>query len=246
MDDGPVQVSTADAVVSIRLLGTQKRNALTPALVEAVRAGLAEAERRSEVRAVVLSHDGPTFCSGLDLGEAVEHGMQGGATRLLALLEDILGVGVPVLALVDGQVRAGGMGLIGACDVVIAGPGATFAFTEARLGLVPAVVALTVLAKMSAAGASLHMLTSRLFDADAAQRLGLVTVVAPDPVAALSPILDDLRQSSRQGLEATKRLLTASTRSSIAATGADAVDTSAGLFASDEARANMAAFLARR
>ena len=242
--DSPVEISTGPGVVTICLRGTEKRNALTPALVEGIRAGLVEAERRSDVRAVVLSHRGSTFCSGLDLREAHEQGMVGGATRLLGLLEAILALPVPVVAQVEGQVRAGGMGLIGACDMVIAGPEARFAFTEARLGLAPAVIALTVLAKMPPAAASLHLLTGRPFDAEQARQLGLVTAVAADPSLALAPILEELRQSSRQGLQETKRLLTATARAAIAAHGQHAVAVSARLFASDEARTNLAAFLA--
>ncbi len=234
-----------DRVVTICLRGTAKRNALTPALVDAVQAGLAQADGDADVRAVVLTHRGSTFCSGLDLSEAREHGMLGGATRLLSLLQSILSAAVPVVAQVDGLVRAGGMGLIGACDLTIAGPDAGFAFTEARLGLAPAVAALTVLPKMSAADASLHLLTGRPFDADAAQRMGLVAVAAPDTTVALVAVLDELRQSSRQGLQATKRLTTASARAAIAAQGQQAVETSARLFASGEAQTNMAAFLAR-
>ena len=245
MPHSPVEISITDAVVTICLLGTQKRNALTDALVEGIRTGLADAQARGDVRAVVLSHRGSTFCSGLDLHEAHEQGMQRGAARLLALLQSILDVPVPVLAQVDGQVRAGGMGLLGACDIVIAGPGAGFAFTEAPLGLAPAVAALTVLAKMAPAAASYHMLTGRPFDAETARRLGLVTVVAPDTNVELGPILDELRQSSRQGLAATKLLLTAPARAAITAHGAQAVALSAQLFGSPEALDNLAAFVNR-
>lgn len=245
MTDGPVELSMVDAVVTICLCGTEKRNALTPTLVEGVQAGLAEAAQSAEVKAVVVTHRGPAFCSGLDLSEAYQHGMELGAARMLALFEAVLNLPVPVIAQVDGQVRAGGMGLVAVCDITIAGPDAGFAFTEARLGLAPGVVALATLPTMSDAAASLYMLTGRPFDAEQARQLGLVTMAVPDTAAALAEVLGDLRRSSRQGLQGTKSLLTAATRAQIAVHGDQAVATSARLFGSAEARRHMADFLNR-
>ena len=88
------------------------------------------ADEAQHVRVVVLTHTGGTFCAGADLAEAVAHGMEEGTRSLLALLRQIVALSTPVVAVVRGHCRAGGVGLVGACDVVLAGEGATFAFTE--------------------------------------------------------------------------------------------------------------------
>ena len=95
--------------------------------------------RFAEVRAIVLTHTGPTFCAGADLREqAAEGGPAAGTRRMLALLRDVVELPKPVIARLDGHVRAGGIGLVGACDIAVAGTATTFAFTEVRLGLAPA------------------------------------------------------------------------------------------------------------
>lgn len=242
--DRPVAFTVVDGVATILMNSQMNRNALSAPLVAAVLSALKQAAAVPEVHAVVLGHLGSTFCSGADLLEARDHGMRAGTERMLALLDAILHLPVPVIAHVEGHVRAGGMGIVGACDLVVAGPAATFAFTEARMGLAPAVIALTVLPRMTPAAASLYLLTGRVFDAEEGQRMGLVTVTNADAGAALSSILAELRRSSRQGLEATKQLLTASVRAGITAHGEQSVQRSTELFGSEVAQAAMGSFLA--
>ena len=134
MTHGPVDISIADAVVTICLLGTHKRNALLASLV---RGPDGPGRGRSPPRRAGSRAESPRIDRLLRLGSPrstrAKNAMR--PARLLALLQSILDVPVPVavLAQVDGQVRPGGMGLIGACDMTIAGPGAGFAFAEARL-----------------------------------------------------------------------------------------------------------------
>lgn len=168
-----------------------------------------------------------------------------GTERMLALLRAIVELPIPVIAQVDGHIRAGGMGILGACDLVAAGPGASFAFTEARLALAPAVIALTVLPRMTPRAASHYMLTGRTFGAHDAVRIGLVTVAVADTAEALAPILADLTRSSRQGLRATKHVTTAWVRAAIQAHGEEAVRLSPQLFASEDAQIKMTSFLAK-
>ena len=103
------------------------------------------------MRCVVLGHTGGTFCAGADLSEAA--GREPGelavdrAREMTRVLRSILELPMPVIGAVDGHVRAGGMGLVGACDIVVAGPASTFALTEARIGVAPSIISLTLLAE---------------------------------------------------------------------------------------------------
>ncbi len=131
------------------------------------------------MRAVVLGHTGGTFCAGADLAEAA--GRDPGdvavdrARELTRLLRRILELPMPVIGAVDGHVRAGGLGLIGACDIVVAGQASTFALTEARIGVAPSIISLTLLPKMSARAAGRYFLTGEKFGADEAEAIGLIT-----------------------------------------------------------------------
>ena len=105
------------------------------------------------VRAVVLTHTSNTFCAGADLAEgAREGGPAKGVARLVALLRQIVELDKPMVAKVEGNVRAGGLALFAACDVTVAGLTSSFALTEARLGLSPAVISLTVLPRLTDPG----------------------------------------------------------------------------------------------
>jgi enoyl-CoA hydratase len=138
------------------------------------------------------------------------------------------------------------MGLVGACDIAIAGPASTFAFSEVRLGLAPAMISLTTLPRLTARAAGRYYLTGESFDAAAAARIGLITEAVDDIDAGTLAVLDALRSASPQGLRETKPLLTAGLLSAFDA-GSDALAAqSARLFASEEAREGMQAFLARR
>ncbi|MFD8712976.1 enoyl-CoA hydratase-related protein, partial [Streptomyces anulatus] len=147
---------------------------------------------------------------------------------------------------VAGHVRAGGLGLLAACDIAVAGPSSTFALTESRLGLAPAVISLTLLPRVDRTAANRYYLTGERFDAAEAARISLVTEAAEDVDQALVPILDGLRRASPQGLAASKELVTATVLRSFDQYAEDLVARSAALFASDEAREGMTAFLERR
>ena len=87
---------------------------------------------------------------------------------------------MPVIGAIDGHVRAGGLGLVGACDIVVAGPRSTFALTEARIGVAPSIISLTLLPKMTARAAGRYFVTGEKFDADEAAEIGLITIAADD------------------------------------------------------------------
>lgn len=228
------------AVAVLTLDSPRNRNALSSRLMAELARALADARADPGVRAVLLTHAGGTFCAGADLREA--GAAADGPARLLELLSAIAELPKPVVAVVRGHARAGGLGLVAACDLAVVGPAATFAFTEARLGLAPAVISLPVLARADPRAVSRYFLTGETFGPEEAVRIGLAT--APDD--ALEPILDGLRAGSPQGLAESKALTTGRLRRALGERGAELSTLAAKLFASPEAAQGMRAFLERR
>lgn len=232
---------TADrGVATLTLDSPANRNALSASLVRELRTALAACAADGTVRAVLLTHTGTTFCAGADLKEPPD------PEAFVGLMREIVALPKPVVARVTGHVRAGGLGLLAACDIAVAGPASTFALTESRLGLAPAVISLTLLPRLDRTAAHRYYLTGERFDAAEAARISLVTAAAEDVDQALVPILDGLRRASPQGLAASKELVTATVLRSFDQYAEDLVARSAALFASDEAREGMTAFLERR
>ncbi|MER7772667.1 enoyl-CoA hydratase family protein [Kitasatospora sp. NPDC096140] len=244
-----VRVSTADAVTTLTLDSPHNRNALSTRLMAELRAGLAAAAADPEVRAVVLGHTGKVFCAGADLSEATGADPTVGPRGLVELQRAIVDCTKPVIAVIDGHVRAGGLGLVGAADLAVAGPASTFAFTEVRLGLAPAVISLPLRPKLEPRAASRYYLTGEVFDAAEAARIGLIssaTGSAEDTGVALKGLLDALRQGSPQGLAESKRLANADVVRSFERDADELVELSARLFGSEEAQEGMRAFLEKR
>ncbi|MFW0783935.1 enoyl-CoA hydratase family protein [Gordonia sp. CPCC 206044] len=242
-------------ICTLTLDSPANRNALGATLVDQLLRGLRAAEANSEVRAVVLTHTGGTFCAGADLSEAlaggasVEEASSVGTGAMLDLIESILELPKPVIAKVDGHVRAGGFGLLGAADIVLAGPGCTFALTESRLGLAPSVISLVLLPKLTARATGRYFLTGETFDPATAVRIGLVSEAfasGDDLDAGLATVLAGLRRASPQGLAASKSLATAGVLAEFTRHARQRADESAELFASEEAREGMTAFLTKR
>lgn len=234
-------------IATVTLDSPDNRNALSAALVHETSARFADAALDDAVRAIVLTHTGSTFCSGADLREATaEGGPEMGTTRMLGLLRLILELRKPVVARVDGAVRAGGIGVVGACDMVVASPKASFAFTEARLGLAPAIISLTTLGRLSERAAARYYLTGDVFDAAAAQAAGLITIAADDVDAEIERLTASLRLCSPQGLAETKPLTTHAVRAAFAQFSDEVQAQSSRLFASAEAKEGMLAFLQKR
>ena len=245
-DTALVHLVVDNAVATVTLDSPHNRNALSRQLVAELTDRVSSAASAADVRVVVLTHTGTTFCAGADLSEASAGPMSGAASGLLGLIRMIVDLPLPVLASIDGNVRAGGIGLLGACDIVVAGPRSTFAITEARLGLAAAVISVSVLPRIDARSAARYFLTGATFDAAEAQRIGLVTLAAEDVDAALSTLVADVRKASPQGLIESKRIANRAVREAIERYGEEMVELSARLFASEEAHEGMTAFLERR
>ena len=248
MSEPYVRSEVADGVATLTLDSPHNRNALSRRLVAELRQGFSDAADDEAVRAVVLTHTGGTFCAGADLSEAGsgDADPQQSTRDLIALLRAIVELPKPVVGRIDGHVRAGGMGLVGACDVVVAGPSCTFALTEARLGLAASVISLTVLPRLGSRAAGRYFLTGEKFGADEAERAGLVTVATEDAAAATETVLGQLRLCSPQGLAESKALTTAPVLARFDSSADELAAQSARLFGSEEAREGMMAFLQKR
>ena len=246
--DSPVVLrSDNDRIATLTLDSPENRNALSSRLVGELAAHLRDVEADDAVRAVLLTHPGNTFCAGADLAEgAREGGPAKGVARLVALLRQIIELDKPVVAKVDGNVRAGGLGLFAACDLTVAGLTSSFALTEARLGLSPAVISLTVLPRLTDRAASRYYLTGDRFDAAEAERIGLVTITAEDPDAAVAELAASFRRCSAQGLAASKQLTTHAMLTTFVSDAERLIEMSATLFSSEDAQEGIASFMERR
>ncbi|HEX4397623.1 MAG TPA: enoyl-CoA hydratase family protein [Trebonia sp.] len=237
---------SGDRIVTITLDSPANRNALSRQLVAQLRDALAAAAAAGtdgSAHAVLLTHTGTTFCSGAALDEMRDGDPAEGTRAMLALFRQLLTLPVPVVARVDGAARAGGLGVLGACDVVLASDRSTFAFTEVRLGLAPAVISLPLRPLLTARAAGRYFLTGETFGAAVAAQIGLVTAATGDVDALASDVLDGLRRADPQGLRETKPLTTGDRLRAIDEEGAAMGQLSARLFASDVARSHFSAFL---
>jgi methylglutaconyl-CoA hydratase len=200
-------VDTVRGVATVTLDSPRNRNALSAALIDELLAALTAADADASVRVIVLSHTGPVFCSGADLketaaattgegpgraGEGPGHAGEGPeragdrpgrpglpAARLGEVFTAIWESDKPVVARVGGPARAGGLGLIAAADLAVCATDATFAFSEVRLGVIPAVISATVLPRLAPRAAAELFLTGEVFDGVRAAAIGLVTAAVP-------------------------------------------------------------------
>jgi methylglutaconyl-CoA hydratase len=202
-------VSGVTATITLNIPAT--RNALSTSVLAELRRRLAEAVADNAVRVVVLSHTGPVFSSGMDLRTVASAPAEDQPVIAFpALLTEIVAAPKPVIARVAGKARAGGIGLLAACDIAVGAGDADFAFTEVRLGLVPAVISLPVLRRVYEQAARELLLTGETFDAQHAARIGLLDRVVP-PYAVddeVGQVTAALVEGGPNALAATKRLLT--------------------------------------
>ncbi|MEU6374487.1 enoyl-CoA hydratase family protein [Streptomyces sp. NPDC046909] len=230
----------ARGVETLTLDSPHNRNALSAALVAELSSALAEAAKDTDVRAIVLTHTGNTFSAGADLKDPPH------PDALVGLLRQIVELPKPVLARVTGHVRAGGLGLLAACDIGVASTDATFAFTEVRIGVAPAVISLPLLPRTDPRALARYYLTGERFDAPEAARIGLLTATGEDVDAVLEPLLEGLRAAAPEALAETKQLLTVRVLEAFDRDAAHLTALSARLFSSAQAHEGMTAFLERR
>jgi enoyl-CoA hydratase/carnithine racemase len=242
-----VHYDVADRIATITLDSPHNRNALSRRLLTELFDRLERADQ-DDVLAVVLKSSGRVFCSGADLSEASTTPMEEGARAIVRLQRAILALGKPVVTVVEGAARAGGIGIVAASDVVITAEDATFALTEVKLGLAPAVISLTVFPRLTPRAAALTALGGEVFTGSEAVAYGLATKAVPAGQldAAVAEVVGQLATGAAQGLRETKKLLAADLIRRIDEQGEELITLSAGLFGSDEAREAMVAFLNRK
>lgn len=248
MPEELVRYDVTEQVATLTLDSPDNRNALSRQLVADLLRHLEEAGRDDDVKVVLIRAEGRTFCSGADLAEAREDGMEKAAGVLVELQRVLASHPKPVVSRVHGNVRAGGIGIVAASDIAISADDATYAFTEVRLGLTPAAISLTVLPRMTDRAAALTFLTGEVFDGTAAASMGLVTQALPEDELDITvrQVCAALAQGSPQGLRETKQLLGRPLIERIDGLGGDLAKLSARLFGSEEAREAMLAFLNRK
>ncbi|MEU8664346.1 enoyl-CoA hydratase family protein [Actinoplanes philippinensis] len=242
-----VHRDSTGGVATITLDSPHNRNALSSRLTAELAEHLTDAEQDADVRVVLLRSSGRVFCSGADLTEARQGRAGDGPRAIVGLQRQIATLPKPVVVELAGPVRAGGLGLVGAADIVLAAASVTFALTEVRLGLAPSVISLSLLARLSPRAVADVFLSGRTFDAAEAAAIGLVTRRVPDDelADAVGETLTELRKGSPQGLAETKRLVNGDLVARIDRDGEEAARRSAALFASPEAQRAMQAFLSR-
>src|SRR3954468_16010828 len=206
-----VRTATVAGVTTVTLDSPANRNALSTPLMTQLMDALAAAVTDTAVRVVVISHTGPVFCSGVDLKETAAARESG---RVPAeLLADVLAAlwefPKPVVGRVGGPARAGGLGLIAAADIAVCTREATFAFSEVRLGVIPAVISATVLPRLTPRAATELYLTGEVFDGVRAAEIGLVTAAVPaaDLDATVDRYVDALVRGGPLALAGAKQLL---------------------------------------
>lgn len=247
-----VRYATRGGAAYVTLDSPHNRNAISTALVEQLLAALDRAAGDDSARVVVLGHTGSTFCAGADLSEASASAGSpedeaAERTRVfLGLLRAILAHPKPVIAAVDGHVRAGGMGLVASCDLALAGPSSSFALTEVRLGLAAAMVSVPLAARVDSRDLARALLTGEKFDAGHARHIGLLTGAVDELTPAVEELVASFRPCSPQGLAENKALLAAPLLAELDARGDALAGVTARLFTTPEVAEGMTAFLERR
>jgi methylglutaconyl-CoA hydratase len=233
----------------IRLNRPENRNALSAELLAELSNHLRTAMDDPGVRAVVLTGNGAAFCAGADLksrGAGVAEGA--GENAFVEILKQMREGPKPVICAVNGHAFGGGIGLVAAGDIAIAACGAKFAFSEVRLGLIPAIISVVVLPKLGEHQAMRLFLTGNRFSAAEALEYGLVHRVVEecDLESAVQAEIDAIAKGAPNAVAAAKRLVREIPRLAPDDAYAVAADKIAKLFSSAEAAEGMAAFAQKR
>ena len=206
-DEGPV--------ATVELARPEARNSLNAALIAEITRCFGELAEDENVRVVVLTGEGPSFCAGADIGYmrdtagfSYEENLED-ARRLAEMFRSVDELPKPVVAKVQGAAIGGGAGLVAAADVAVAEEGTRFSFSEVRLGIAPATVAPFVVRKIGFSQARALFLTGERFDAEEAREIGLVheAVLERDLDAAVVNVVSQLLQGGPEAQAAIKALL---------------------------------------
>ena len=210
-----LQTTQEGAVLTLTLSRPDIRNAFNDEVIAEITAAFQDAASRADVRAVVLAAEGPAFCAGADLNwmrrmaDYSDAENLADAGQLAEMLRVIYECPKPTIACVQGDVYAGGMGLVAACDMAVSVDTAKFCLSEVRLGLIPATISPYVIRAMGARAAHRYFLTAERFDAQEAHRIGLVhAVTSGDGLdAKVAEITQALVNASPAAVKACKQLV---------------------------------------
>ncbi len=204
--DELVRLELDDGVATITLDSQHNRNALSLRLVAELADRLDRAEAAS-ARAIVLRHEGPAFCAGADLKErAVDDGPADSAP-FVDVMRRLMETPRPTIAAVEGAVRAGGIGLMASCDLIVVHSDVNFALTEVRIGVAAAIISVPILRRVPGGKIVAAMLTGETFSADEARDMGLVTHVTDDVPAQITTLCDGIRAGAPRAVAETKWML---------------------------------------
>ena len=207
---GALRIERDEDVLRVTLARPEMRNAFDAALITELAEAFVDV---GTSRAVVLAGDGPSFCAGADvewMRASADLGVEenvADANALRRMFEAIDACPAPVLAVVHGHALGGGVGLVACSDVVVAHPGTVFAFSEVKLGIIPAVISPFALRRIGESAARRYFVTGERFDAITALRIGLVHEVSADLDAALGRVLGELRTAGPRAARHAKRLV---------------------------------------
>ncbi|MFC5477419.1 enoyl-CoA hydratase/isomerase family protein [Massilia suwonensis] len=250
-----LSIAIADKVATVTLNRPELRNAFNEQAIAELALAFDELGRNELVRAVVLAANGPAFCAGADLnwmkkmaGYSHDENLAD-ASRLADMLRTIYLCPKPTVAKVQGDCYAGGMGLVAACDIVVAADTVNFCLSEVKLGLIPATISPYVIKAMGEQAARRYFITAERFDAASALRMGFAhEVVAADALdTTVAGLVKALVSNSPNAVVEAKKLV----REVVGAPVTDALlrDTAeriAGIRASSEGREGVASFLEKR
>lgn len=237
----------------ITLNRPEKRNAISPAMINDLLGALDEAERGT-ARVVILTGAGKAFCAGMDLEALRELASQtheqhvADAERMGKMFHRVYSFPKPLISAVNGAAIAGGTGLATLADFTLAVPEATFGYTEARIGFLPAVVSVFLLRQVGEKITRELLLTGKIFDAAEAHRLGLVTQVVPQEklMESARELAQSLIASSPTSLRLTKRIILRWSEKEIERDLAIAIRESAEIRRTADFREGLASFLEKR
>jgi methylglutaconyl-CoA hydratase len=246
-----VHLDITDGVATVTLDSPQNRNALSRQLTAELQDRVERAIGDERSRVIVLTGTGTVFCSGADLKEQREANQSGGQTGPVALvptLKALWNSPKPVVGRINGAARAGGVGLVAACDFAVAEESATFGLSEVRIGVIPAIISVVLLPKLGPTRCTELFLTGEPFDARAAQAYGLLNAVlqAGKLDDGVQYYIEMLRKGAPGALAGTKRLIREIPLMDMAPAFEEAGRRSATHFASAEALEGMIAFLEKR
>lgn len=250
-----IDITMHERVATVTLDRPEVRNAFNEATIAELALAFDELGRDEDVRAIVLAANGPAFCAGGDLNWMKQ--MAGysdaenlaDATKLADMLRTIYLCPKPVIAKIQGDCYAGGMGLVAACDIAVAVEEANFCLSEVKLGLIPATISPYVIKAMGENAARRYFLTAERFSAAEAHRIGFVhELVAADRLdTAVAAIVKSLVNNSPNAVQQAKVLVRdIAGRAVDAALLADSAERIAQIRASAEGREGVASFLEKR